>query len=193
MVVSLFVKLQKLLMSLLFPKKSFDFLLPCNNLGHIANPLMAINNWNVPLKQNGTMVLILPRKNLNFDYRSSVATLDYLLSDYKNNITEHDLTHFDEIIQRHDLKLDSPAAFLKDLKKRSVYNYSNRCIHHHVYNLQLLDQICSYLKPKIIVKTSPFTDHIIIAKKLEYKFEYMCRNKKLIYARSLRAAGCYTS
>lgn len=147
------------------PKNSYDFLLSCNNLEHIANPLKAVNNWLNLLHEEGVIVLVLPRKSSNFDHKRQVTKFEHLLDDYKNDITENDLSHVDEILKFHDLKLDPGGGSFKDFKKRSLENYSNRCLHHHVYDLELLEQICDYFKLKIVAKASITTNYIIIAKK----------------------------
>ena len=147
------------------PKNNYDFLLSCNNLEHMANPLKAVKNWVEILNDNGIMVLVLPRKELNFDHKRTVTTFEHLLDDYKCNVGEDDLTHVEEILKEHDLKLDPPAGALEDFKKRSLDNYSNRCLHHHVYDLQLLEQICKHFKLRVLTKTSLTADHVIIAQK----------------------------
>ena len=47
---------------------------------------------------------------------------------------------------KHDLKKDLPAGTFEQFKKRSLDNYNNRCLHHYVYNQQLLKEICDFLE-----------------------------------------------
>ncbi len=147
------------------PKGIYDFLLSCNNLEHIANPLKAIKNWLYLLNDQGVIVLILPRKESNFDHRRNVTSFNHLLADFENNVGEDDLTHLDEICSLHDIKLDSGSETIEMFKKRSKDNFSNRCLHHHVYDNKLLEQICLFFEMEIIIQKSTTTDHIIIAKK----------------------------
>ena len=149
----------------LIPKNNYDFVLSCNNLEHIANPLKAVSNWLGLLKSQGTIVLVLPRKQSNFDHNRPVTKFEHLLTDYNNNIGEDDLTHVEEILQQHDLKLDPLAGDFENFKKRSYDNYQNRCLHHHVYDLQLLEQICAFFKLTVVAKTSLTADHVIVATK----------------------------
>ena len=145
------------------PKNNYDFVLSCNNLEHIANPLKAVGNWLGLLKNEGTIVLVLPRKQSNFDHKRPVTSFEHLLTDYNNQIGEDDLTHVDEILRQHDLKLDPLAGDFENFKERSYDNYQNRCLHHHVYDLQLLEQICTFLKLTVVAKTSLTADHVIVA------------------------------
>ncbi len=147
------------------PKHSYDFVLSCNNLEHIANPLKAVRNWIQLLKNEGAIVLVLPRKESNFDHRRQVTSFSHLLDDYKNNIGENDLTHLDEIMELHDLSLDPLAGSPENFKQRSVDNFANRCLHHHVFDLALLQEICNYFNLRISVTTSLTADHLIVATK----------------------------
>ncbi len=148
----------------IIPKKQYDFVLSCNNLEHIANPLKAIQNWLTLLKEEGTIVLILPRKESNFDHQRPITSMDHLIEDFQKNTGEDDLTHFEEILQLHDLKLDPLAGNFENFKQRGLDNYNNRCLHHHVFDLELLDKICQYFKLQILLKTNKVDNHIIVAK-----------------------------
>lgn len=147
------------------PVNTYDFVLSCNNLEHIANPLKAISNWLKLLKEQGSIVLVLPKKESNFDHKRPITKIEHLLNDYNKNIAEDDLTHLPEILQLHDLRLDPLAGGFKNFKKRSEDNFSNRCLHHHVFDLNLLQEICDYFKLTVLIKTNRVTDHLIIARK----------------------------
>jgi hypothetical protein len=116
-------------------------------------------------KEGGTLVLILPRKESNFDHRRPVTTFNHLLEDYKNDIGEDDLTALEEVLRLHDLRMDYRAEGMENFKKRSEDNFNNRCLHHHVYDLALLETICNYFKLKVVMKEVRVTDYIIVATK----------------------------
>ncbi len=146
------------------PQKKYDFILSCNSLEHIANPLKAVENWIKLLKPaGGSILLILPRKESNFDHKRPVTLFEHLVSDYRNNVNETDLTHLPEILKLHDLKYDPLAGSFENFKMRSENNFDNRCLHHHVFDLDLLDQVCNYFKLRVVLKTSRTNDHIIVA------------------------------
>lgn len=146
-------------------RRDYDFVLSCNNLEHIANPLKAIKNWLNLVKDNGTIVLVLPRKQSNFDHKRPVTEFAHILDDYNKNVGEDDLTHLEEILELHDLKYDSLAGTFENFKKRSINNYQNRCLHHHVYNMDLLLEMCCFLKLVPVVKVTLTSDYVIVANK----------------------------
>lgn len=113
---------------------SYDFVLSSNNIEHIANPLKAIEQWLSVLKQGGLLVIIAPRKESNFDHKREIVKFKHLISDYDGNVNENDLSHMEEIIRLHDLKMDPPAGTLENFKERCLRNSENRCLHHHVFN-----------------------------------------------------------
>lgn len=130
--------------------KIYDFLLSSNCLEHIANPLKAIEEWKRVIKYDGFILLVLPNKESNFDHNRQVTTFEHLLDDYKNKITEHDLTHLDEILTLHDLSMDPPAGTLEEFKLRSINNFKNRTLHHHIFDIQLIKKILEYSEFEVI-------------------------------------------
>lgn len=127
----------------------YDFLLSCNNLEHIANPLLALEQWLIALKSDGYLILVLPKKESNFDHNREVTPFSHILSDYKNGIGEDDLTHYSEIINLHDLSMDPHAGAIDKFIARSKENYNNRCFHHHVFDSSTLEEISKYFKLNI--------------------------------------------
>ena len=100
-----------------------------------------------------TIILILPRKESNFDHNRSITEFEHLLDDFTNDVDESDLTHLDEILSLHDLSLDPQAGSFEEFKQRSLENFSNRCLHHHVFDGDLVHQICSHLNMLIVEET----------------------------------------
>jgi len=89
----------------------YDFVLSSNNLEHIANPIKALHEWVRVLKPGGHLLLVLPRRESNFDHRRDVTPFEHLLDDHRRGTTEADLTHLDEIVARHDYAMtpDTPT------------------------------------------------------------------------------------
>ena len=144
---------------------SYDFLLSCNNLEHLANPIAAVIEWKRIIKKNGVMLLILPRKEANFDHRRPFTTIDHLLQDYKNKTGEDDLTHLEEILKLHDLNRDSQAGSFENFKSRCENNIENRGIHHHVFNQNLLSQMAEFCQLKVLSQYTSLSDHFILLQK----------------------------
>ena len=144
---------------------SYEFVLSCNNLEHIANPLAAIFEWKRVLKDKGVMLLILPNKKVNFDHRRSFTTREHLINDYNNKTSEDDMTHLNEILKLHDLRRDPQAKSYKNFATRCNDNLKNRCMHHHVFNQNLLKEMIEFCDLKVLLQYSSYTDHFILANK----------------------------
>lgn len=121
--------------------EKYDFVLSCHNLEHIANPLRALHEWKRILKPGGFLVLVLPLRSKTFDHNRPVTTISHIVDDYKNNITEKDDTHFEEVITLHDISLDEGIQSQDELRKRTIDNFTNRCLHHHVFEPQLVQEV----------------------------------------------------
>jgi len=141
----------------------YDFLLASHCLEHCANPLKTMKEWLRVIKPKGTILLILPEKNHTFDHKRPISSFDHLIADYNNNIDENDLTHLKEILSLHDLSLDPAAGDINNFKHRSLENFQNRCLHHHVFDFKLLNQIFDYFKIKVKYEKFISPYHQIIA------------------------------
>jgi SAM-dependent methyltransferase len=112
----------------------YDFVLSSHNLEHIANPVKALKEWMRVVKHGGVLIVVLPDFRRTFDHRRRLTPVAHMLKDYELGTDEQDLTHLEEILERHDLSRD-PAAGSKDqFRDRSLRNFQNRCLHHHVFD-----------------------------------------------------------
>jgi len=132
--------------------QKYDFVLSSHSLEHIANPLKALTEWLRVLKKGGSLLIVLPDSKYTFDCKRAITKFEHLLDDFKNNATERDTTHIEEIISLHDLSYDDGIKNIDDFKKRSEDNFTNRCLHHHVFDLELMEQIFNYFNLKIILR-----------------------------------------
>ncbi len=147
--------------------EKYDFVLSSNCLEHIANPLKALFEWKRILKEDGALILILPNRFSNFDHLRPVTPMDHLVRDFEENMSEDDLTHLDEILSLHDLSMDPAAGDLGQFKERCQKNASNRALHHHVFDLELMRQMCTYIGLQVMHTTETDQDHFILAVKKE--------------------------
>lgn len=129
---------------------SYDVVLSSHVLEHLANPVKALKEWSRVLNHQGLLVLLTPRKEATFDHRRPTTSLEHLLDDYQRDVTEHDLTHLDEILELHDLDRDVGVSSYDEFAKRSKDNARNRCLHHHVFDLDLLQSLLSHLGWEIL-------------------------------------------
>jgi len=142
---------------------SYDFVLASHCLEHIANPLLAISEWLRILRPGGFIVLVLPDGTQTFDHRRPTTTFVHLLSDYSNSVKEDDLSHLDEILTLHDLAMDPPAGNVSAFEKRSRENIRNRCLHHHVFDLNLLKTVCAHFELETFMEAAVKPYHLIVA------------------------------
>jgi SAM-dependent methyltransferase len=150
------------------PSEKYDFLLSSHVLEHIANPIMAMQEWLRVIKPNGYLVLILPNKEVTFDHRRPITKFCHFLEDFENNTTEEDLTHLSEILELHDLERDPAAGDFNSFKLRSERNFANRCLHHHVFDINLVEELLNYLDLNaILIEESTRLDILAIAQKVK--------------------------
>lgn len=143
------------------PDNSYDFILSCHSLEHMANPIKALKEWKRVIKNNSYILMIIPHKDNTFDRNRPLTTLDHLRNDWENDTNENDSTHFDEVISFHDLSLDAGVRSIEELKIRTLDNINNRCVHHHVFNTPLVVKAADSVGLKVcdIQHFNPF--HII--------------------------------
>ena len=126
---------------------TYDVLLSSHNLEHFANPVKALKEWRRILRPGGALILILPFYKATFDHRRKPTSVEHMLNDFEIKMGEDDLTHIPEILEKHDLTRDVGAGTPEQFHKRSLDNFSNRCLHHHVFdehNSRELLSRCAY-------------------------------------------------
>jgi SAM-dependent methyltransferase len=149
----------------LVKNESYDFVFSSHSLEHIANPLKAINEWLRIVKNGGHIIIIVPEKSVCFDHKRNYSKFSTLLTQYEKNIGEDDLSTLPEILLNHDLTMDPPAGDLGSFTKRSLDNFNNRCLHHYVYNDELLMEICKYFNCEFIYNETRGLDRWFVMKK----------------------------
>ena len=147
------------------PAASYDFVLSSNNLEHIANPLKAVGQWLRLLRPGGHLVLVLPKKESNFDHRREITPFAHLLADLAAGTTEHDLTHLDEILARHDYAMTPETADRTTLERRGRANFENRGLHHHVFDAALIEQLFRHFGLEPVLQMTTATDYLAAARK----------------------------
>jgi len=141
---------------------SYDFVISSNCLEHVANPLKALCEWKRVVRSGGTLLLVLPNKKKTFDHRRDVTSWDHVLEDYHSSIGEGDLTHLPEILRLHDLARDPSAGSWQNFCRRSSTNAQYRCLHHHVFNMSLVEQMFAFLGAEMLQKEEIETDLIAL-------------------------------
>jgi SAM-dependent methyltransferase len=147
------------------PTAGYDFMLSSNCLEHVANPIKALTEWKRVIKDDGALILVLPNKESNFDHRRPTTKFEHLLDDFAHDVGEDDLTHLDEILALHDLPMDPPAGDLEHFRQRSLKNFENRTLHHHVFDVPVIEEMLDHVGFEIVDMTTTKTDFFALATK----------------------------
>ncbi|HCB62183.1 MAG: hypothetical protein A2W93_10750 [Bacteroidetes bacterium GWF2_43_63] len=139
---------------------TYDFVISSHCLEHIANPMKALEEWLRVIKHDGHFLIAVPNKEKTFDHNRSITEFRHIMADYKNNTSENDMTHLEEILSLHDLKMDPKAGDYEQFKQRSLSNATIRALHHHVFDTQLLMNMLAEFNTEIIFTYSG-EDHVI--------------------------------
>ena len=141
--------------------ESYDFILSSHSLEHFANPLKALKEWLRVLKKGGTLLILVPDKKYIFDRYRPYTTFEHILKDYENNIGEDDLTCLEEAVRFHDFSRDKEDLTPELFKERSLNNFNNRCLHHHVFSLEILDKVFHFLNVKKLILKAVHPFHLV--------------------------------
>jgi hypothetical protein len=141
---------------------SYDFILSCHNLEHIANPVKALREWQRIARPGGGLILVLPNYAKTFDHRRKPTTVSHMLDDWNQDTREDDLTHLPEILQLHDLSMDPPAGTKEDFRQRSLDNFTNRCLHHHVFDETNSRELLSQIGMQVLAVETAWPFHIFL-------------------------------
>lgn len=141
---------------------SYDFILSSHNLEHIANPVKALREWQRIARPGGGLILVLPNYAKTFDHRREPTTVSHMLDDFNRETREDDLTHLPEILQLHDLSMDPPAGTAKEFRQRSLDNFTNRCLHHHVFNENNSKELLCQIGIQVLTVEAAWPFHIFL-------------------------------
>ena len=145
--------------------QTYDLICSSNVLEHVANPLAALLEQKRILKEGGYLILVVPNKEYGFDHDREDVTFSHLIDDYRNQTPETDMTHLEEILSKHDLSLDKAAGTFEMFKERSLHNFENRCLHHHVFSAPVLLEIAEFLEMEMVGNVNSAINHIILMKR----------------------------
>jgi len=121
-------------------ENTYDFILSSETLQHMANPILGLFEWNRVLKIGGNLLLILPNPIKTFDHKREITMWNHLIDDYNRDMQEDDMTHYDEIILKHDLSRDRLAGNINEFRERCKKNKILRAMHQHVFDQQLAEK-----------------------------------------------------
>lgn len=143
----------------------FDFLLSSHTLEHSVNPLKVIYEFKRIIKKNGFILLIVPKKENNFDHLRPITKFRKLLEIYELKVEEDDLSSLDEILQLHDLDRSPEVGSFENFKKLALNNFESRMLHHHVYDDNLIKKICEFANLSLIFGETTKHEYINLLRK----------------------------
>jgi len=141
---------------------SYDFILSCHNLEHIANPVKALREWQRIARPGGGLILVLPNYAKTFDHRRKPTTVSHMLDDWNQDTREDDLTHLPEILQLHYLSRDLLAGTKEEFRQRSFDNFTNRYLHHHVFNEANSTELLSQIGFQVLAVETAWPCHLFL-------------------------------
>jgi SAM-dependent methyltransferase len=141
---------------------AYDFLLASHILEHVANPLRALQEFHRVVKPKGSLLIAVPNQLQTFDHRRPLTTFAHLEADLAASTEESDTTHLEEILALHDLELDKAAGSPEEFRARCLRNREARCMHHHVFDLALLDRSLRYAGFHPLYGTDVWGIHVLI-------------------------------
>ena len=65
---------------------TYDFVFSYHTIEHTAHPLRALQELARILRENGTIVLVVPHKDETFDHRRPVTPLAHLIEDHEREV-----------------------------------------------------------------------------------------------------------
>lgn len=142
--------------------QSYDFVLSSHNLEHFANPVKALYEWKRVIRPGGGLIVLLPNHMRTFDHRRSPTTVDHMFEDFRNETPEDDLFHLPEIMEKHDFSLDPGTASVEAFHKRSLDNFNNRCLHHHVFDASNSRELLVRSGLEVLAVEQPLPNHIFL-------------------------------
>ena len=145
--------------------EKYDFCISSNNLEHIANPIKALEEQKRIIKRDGFILTIVPMKDKCFDHNRDFTSFEHLLDDYTKGVSEDDLTHLYEIMDKHDFDMDPACGGKEKFVQRSLKNYENRCLHQHVFCIETLVNMYNYLGINVLNCGRLFYNYYIIGRK----------------------------
>jgi len=142
---------------------AYDFLLASHVLEHIANPLKALCTWIRVVGPEGTIVIVVPHRDGTFDHRRPITSLEHIVKNFAENVTENDQTHLQEILKLHDLSRDPGAGTRDAFIERAKNNNEYRSLHHHVFNTELVLKLVDKAGLRILYVDVELPYHICVA------------------------------
>jgi SAM-dependent methyltransferase len=141
---------------------SYEVILSSHTLEHVANPLRALAEWARVTGPAGHVLLVVPHLEHTVDRRRPVTTLEHLEADLECGIGEDDATHVEEFVELADLDVDPERLTREELRTRTRAFASNRAIHHHVFDTELVVRLLDRAGYEILAVDTALPFHVVV-------------------------------
>ncbi len=147
------------------PDAAYDFVLSSHMLEHSANPIKVLHEWKRVMRPGAALLLVLPHKDGTFDRYRPVTSIEHMVRDFESEMSEDDLTHFDEVLRLHDLTRDPHQPSREAFRKWVEDNQANRGVHHHVFDSLTAAQLVDRAGFEILcVEPAPIDSVVVFAR-----------------------------
>jgi SAM-dependent methyltransferase len=143
------------------PDGSYGAVLASHVIEHVANPLRALAEWSRVLREEGTLVLVVPHRETTFDHRRPLTTLGHLVDDYERGVGDDDPTHVAEFVELLDLDRDPERRQREELAALAGDFAANRFVHHHVFDSRLVVEMLDRASFEVLALATAVPFHIV--------------------------------
>ena len=126
-----------------FRDRTLRYVASSHVLEHVANPVLALEEWCRVLRPGGVIYLVVPDKRYTWDRDRATTPVAHLLEDYARGTTACDGTHIADFVEKVDWATFSPgtppeAVAAKQAELRASYEHAVGTgheinIHFHVF------------------------------------------------------------
>ena len=111
---------------------SLDFIIVNNDINTTPKFFRALEQCHLKLKQGGTLILIVPHKDLSFDKYRELTSIDHLAMDYNDYMIERDFMHIAEYFQKKEV-IDPNIKKVFNEERALIYDKLNEHLNGKLY------------------------------------------------------------
>jgi SAM-dependent methyltransferase len=141
-----------------FRNNSLNYVASSHVLEHVANPVLALEEWCRVLRPGGVIYVVVPDKRYTWDRYRATTPVGHMLEDYEQKTTAVDPTHIDDFVDNVDWTTFSPSTppeLVPAKKAEAKASYCNAVqhgleinIHFHVFEPPSIVELVSALKQR---------------------------------------------
>ncbi|MES2952599.1 MAG: methyltransferase domain-containing protein [Pseudomonadota bacterium] len=134
-----------------FVDSSLNYVATSHVIEHAANPLGAFLEWYRVLRHGGVIYMVVPNRLAIFDRTRALTTVDHIVQDYRNNVTQCDGTHIDDFVNNVDWKEFSPGTLDSEVPQKrqelqqsyqsAIESGSEINIHFHTFDPESMAEL----------------------------------------------------